>query len=546
MASKASVASKKVTSSTAKKSNQNYSTNLADGRSVTVKNGVKTYSDKPLQTTGKNGISISGQSYSRNVGGTGFAPTTSSAITSSDLAPTEKINLPPVSAPAVPDITANNAGLTDQTTGVSTTGNGMLTVTPVTSDKYAGATKLQNDFEAALAKLNNEATSAGDIQRKLEKETQLRQKQQAVNDYTAQLNTIVANRDANILRVEGQGRGIPDVIIGGQQAQINKEAAIQALPVQAQLAAAQGNLQLAQDHINTWGNILMRDAEQQYNRKKEVLTSVRDFAVGIEFKRIADLDAANERKYQEAQTLTKAKTTALSMALGQGAPASVVSAIKSATSLEDVTAAAGVYNGDVLGQAIKREQLKSLRNPTPSGTGASVIVNGTAYQKVDDKEIQDLNKASTETNSALSIIDNMMTSIRNNGSYVMWGAEKGARTSNKTNLLLAMKAIAGTGALDQGTIDVLAGTIPENSMFANDAGQLSQLQTLRDTISSKTNEFINSYRGTTAELDTRTNRIFQKAQSGQVLTPQEQSELDKMLGTSSPNSTAAFSPSSFY
>lgn len=376
---KASSASKRGRSSSSRNPNRNYSTNLADGRSVSVRNGVKTYSNGPLQVKGNNGISISGKSYSKDQGGTGFKD---GAITSADLAPTEKINLAPPAVPTVPDIASNNVGFTDPVTGVTSGANGMLTVTPPTTDKYAGATQLQNDFQAALNSLNSEATSAADIQRQLEKETDLKDKQQAVNDYTAQLNTIVANRDANILRVEGQGRGIPEAIIGGQQAQINKEAAIAALPVQAQLAAAQGNLQLAQDHINTWGNILMKDAEQQYTRKKEVLLSVRDFAMGIEFKRIDDLEKANERKYQEAQALTSAKTAALSQALGQNAPASIMNAIKSATTAEEVVAAAGIYNGDVLGNKIKQKQLADMYAPKGGGSDVPTIktINGVDYQ----------------------------------------------------------------------------------------------------------------------------------------------------------------------
>ncbi len=296
-----------------------------------------------------------------------------SVITSADIAPKPKINLPPPVVPVVPDIAANNVGFNDPATGVTAGPNGSLTVTDP-NDKYAGASKIQNDFQTALAQLN--APTGADIQRQLEKETGLRKKQQAVNDYSSQLNTIVANRDANKLRVEGQGRGIPEVIIGGQQAQIDKEAAIQALPVQAQLAAAQGNLALAQDHINTWGQIMMTDATNQYNRKKDVLTSVRDFAVGLEFKRIDDLEKANERKYQETQAITKAKAQAMAQALSQPGGSSVIGAIKNATTLDEIVAATGKYNGDVLANQIKQKQLSDLYAPKAPGKRDTQVVDG--------------------------------------------------------------------------------------------------------------------------------------------------------------------------
>lgn len=115
-------------------------------------------------------------------------------------------------------------------------------------------------------------------------------KQQAVNDYSAQLNQITAKSQANQLAVTGQGRGIPEVIIGGQQAQIAKEAAIQALPVAAQLAAAQGNLQLAQDHLDTVFKLKAQDAQAQNDYQNRIITSIFDFA-----------DKQQQRKLDAAQ-----------------------------------------------------------------------------------------------------------------------------------------------------------------------------------------------------------------------------------------------------
>lgn len=53
--------------------NRNTSYTTADGRGVRIKNGVKTYSDKPVNVKGRSGQSISGRDYSINKGGTGYA-----------------------------------------------------------------------------------------------------------------------------------------------------------------------------------------------------------------------------------------------------------------------------------------------------------------------------------------------------------------------------------------------------------------------------------------------------------------------------------------
>ncbi len=96
---------------------------------------------------------------------------------------------------------------------------------------------------------------------KAEKEAGIQQKQEVVNSLTNQLNSITAKSQADQLRVMGQGRGIPEAIIGGQQAQISKEAAIQSLPVAAQLSAAQGDLESAQSHLDTYFKLVTADAQ---------------------------------------------------------------------------------------------------------------------------------------------------------------------------------------------------------------------------------------------------------------------------------------------
>ena len=119
--------------------------------------------------------------------------------------------------------------------------------------------------------------SAGDAYLKAQKSFDIKRKEQAVNDYSAQLNAITAKSQADQLATTGQGRGITESIIGGQQAQIAKEAAIQALPVQAQLAAAQGNLATAKENLDTYYKIVSQDIQNQYSYKMKLY----DTAVSI-------------------------------------------------------------------------------------------------------------------------------------------------------------------------------------------------------------------------------------------------------------------------
>lgn len=160
----------------------------------------------------------------------------------------------------------------------------------------------KNIFESYLASLQDlEAPSSTDAYLKAQKQTQILKKQKLVNDLTGQLNSVVNKGQANQLSLIGQGRGIPEAIIGGQQAQIGRETAIAALPIQAQLSAAQGDLEMANDNLETLFKIYSDDATNEYNRKREQIKMVYDYATEVEKRALERADKLEERAYQEKQ-----------------------------------------------------------------------------------------------------------------------------------------------------------------------------------------------------------------------------------------------------
>lgn len=299
-------------------------------------------------------------------------------INSMTLKPTGTVKYPEYKDTPVQDYTMNNTGLTGGESGITTDGTNLNVEQP--KDEYGALTKIYEDYNKSLTDAQDNMTTAADVQKKLERETQIKQLRQEEADYASQINTITANRDAAVLSLEGQGRGQTEGFIGGEQARINREAAIKALPIQAQLAAAQNKVQLAQDHINTWGAILMQDAQNKYNFKKEQFTALKDYLTDVEKMRLSKLEKENDRKYQEAQDLIKAKTSAISNALGQGAPASVVSAIKLAGSLEQVVTATGKYNADLLAQEAQRASIEASRTSTAKNKAEIAVAEAKAKQ----------------------------------------------------------------------------------------------------------------------------------------------------------------------
>ncbi len=179
------------------------------------------------------------------------------------------------------------------------------TVAPVVAGQTTEETlrlereKNQKDYLAGILDSFNEKETGQSIDEKLQRELGIKQKQEDVNTYTGQLNAIVAKGEANQLSLVGQGRGIPEAIIGGQQAQIARETAISALPVQAQLSAAQGNLEMANDSLDRLFKIYSEDANNKYNYDREVRKAVYDFASSEDKRKLDAFDRQKERELKE-------------------------------------------------------------------------------------------------------------------------------------------------------------------------------------------------------------------------------------------------------
>lgn len=119
------------------------------------------------------------------------------------------------------------------------------------------------------------------------------QTQNAINSVTARLNTDLGN-----LRGVGAREGVTEAVYGQQTAEIIREANNQLLPLQAQLAADQGNLELATNTLNTWAKLRQDDIENEYNYKKSVRDELVKFATDDQKAR---LDAAIRKEEADAR-----------------------------------------------------------------------------------------------------------------------------------------------------------------------------------------------------------------------------------------------------
>lgn len=224
------------------------------------------------------------------------------AITASDLSNKVEPYQPPTVAPAI-DLTGQsnqiNAMLAGANGGTYDPATGFTNPTPTDTTGEKGFEDLFKSYMGTQEQLNADRPSQESFVREMQKE--LRPKENLVNSLQGQIASITADRDAKQLGLEGQGRGITDTIIGGQQARIGREAAIQALPIQAQLAAAQGDLDSARTYLGQLYQAKSADAQAEYQYKTSLASSIYGFLNSQQQRRVDAVTKANDQKYAEKQ-----------------------------------------------------------------------------------------------------------------------------------------------------------------------------------------------------------------------------------------------------
>jgi hypothetical protein len=404
------------------------------------------------------------------------------AITPASMTPTQPMNVtPPVAPSNVPDIGALNSALgkTDPT--------GALVVDPITQNSINNQTTAFNDYQSQIQDI--QAPDIIGIQKKLDRQTGIDDLKSQEAEYSSQLNSIVANRDANMLKLEGQGRGITDVIIGGQQAQVQKEAAIAALPVQAQLAAVQGKIQVATDYINKWGSLLVQDATNKFNQKTKLAESAYAFASDIEKQKLTSLMTQAKEKKDSEIALANAKAAAISDALSKGFGAGAVSKLQAATNMEQLALA--TPRPIVTAKAAEAPTVKTINgvdmqwNPT---TGQWETIAGANAPGADgtQKTLDQISFLKTTINDADGLVDatgpNMITKGLGN---LLVGNTRVKQLANKidtlkTNLLTlnsdpALKKFFGPQMTEKDTQLLMSAGSTLNAYDSNEKDNAAEL-----------------------------------------------------------------------
>lgn len=440
----------------------------------------------------------------------GDKPIASQVITASSMTPVPKVDVPaPVTVPS----STYTAPITEISSSVQSS------LATQEAERNANA-ELERARASAgdIARLQAEMGNKGADKASTYASTGVNAAYNQLQDYNAQLKSLALDATGIPIQLqsESQGRGRTGAGIAPIETARLRDNALKALTVGQGAAIAEGNYNKAKNLADQQIDIKYAQMEADLESKKTQLASLEKYQLSPAQEKAKQArereNAKEERDIAEKKANDKEVTNLVVNAAAQGAPEEIRERASKAKSPMEAANILGVYAGDYLKNELLKEQLKQVRVKT-AGVGADgreiVTQNGVPLVKVTPKEIQDLNDTQIAKNSLVSLVDGMISSIDKYGTQVLFGKEAGTRSGAKTNLLLAMKNLEKTGALDKGTIDVLTGTIPSSEFFATEGAQKAALQQLKDTVNGKVDEYIGSYRGTTAETDPRTKRIYE-------------------------------------
>jgi hypothetical protein len=279
-------------------------------------------------------------------------------ITPESMAKVNAVELPQKTVPVDLSGRTNqiNAMLAGANGGTHSPESGFVNPTPTDTTGEQGFIDLFKSYMGTQEQLRDGIPS--EESRTREMQAELRPKENLVNSLQNQLTTITTDRDAAQLGLEGQGRGISETIIGGQQARIGREAAIQALPIQAQLAAAQGDLDSARSYLGQLYAAKSADIQAEYQYKSNLASSIYGFLNSQQQRRVDAATKESDRKYAETQSniAYQRQLSGTALDFQQNGLISGISAIdpKSPTFEQDIAAYTSQLRKPVTGGSVEK------------------------------------------------------------------------------------------------------------------------------------------------------------------------------------------------
>jgi len=267
--------------------------------------------EKPTLNFDPNNIGLTADQVKNNI-----ANYNKSIAVDSLANPQSAINLPTPPVTPGADITSGNSTIAGNNTTIQNIPT--APTTPAPAEQPTWYNKILSDLKpetpTSVTKQYEEAQKSSGITEATAARNAEKMKLDVLN---AELKGITDAGTAQKLSLEGQGRGIPQSIIGGQQAKIDRETAIKALPLQAKILAQQAmftnseaTLTSAKDKLDTTFKLMSEDATRNSDYKMKLYDSA--MAVATEAQKQA-LQEKKDALTTNTSTLTNAINNAQSI-----------------------------------------------------------------------------------------------------------------------------------------------------------------------------------------------------------------------------------------
>lgn len=241
------------------------------------------------------------------IGNTSPAPSTNQSLDASKIADQPNVSVP--TGVVNPNLAYQIMDGSAATLTPTTTPEGKIAANEVQEGGLRAESKLALEKAAAArvdiaAFIESKSTELG-IPMSLDEIKKLIEETDGLRSQINQLNTEEGTMIENTI---GQGRGIPQTIIDGQQAKIQRQFAIRRNALAAELGARtatiqalQGNITLAQQTISTAVSAKIYESEQKVQDYKDLIAFNKDIIESLDTETQKLLD----RQYTEAQTKLK-------------------------------------------------------------------------------------------------------------------------------------------------------------------------------------------------------------------------------------------------
>lgn len=271
----------------------------------------------------------------------------------------------------------------------------------------------QNNLD--LQKLQNELSGKSADQLALESQQGIPQISQKVLDLQALADQKALEYNLTPYSLAGQGRGITTGILRGQEAVKQRQLAVEGIFANAQLKAAQGNLQLAQSQVDRALTLKYEPILAKIDAQKQIIENSK-FMLSRSDKKLADAKQAELDRQKQEIADKKENEKAVNKLIIDASPVAPVDVLQRARDIQakggsatEVAMALGEYGGDFYKTALLKEQIETEKKQRAKIVADTANITDTKTQKEADSWVANIANGKAKLSDVPAKLKNLVS-----------------------------------------------------------------------------------------------------------------------------------------